>query len=41
MMNSIRPLQSEDIASAMLYAISQPEHVAVNEILLRLADQTA
>jgi NADP-dependent 3-hydroxy acid dehydrogenase YdfG len=23
------------------YAISQPEHVAVNEILLRPADQTA
>jgi NADP-dependent 3-hydroxy acid dehydrogenase YdfG len=41
MMNSIRPLQPEDIASAVLYAISQPEHVAVNEILLRPTDQTA
>jgi NADP-dependent 3-hydroxy acid dehydrogenase YdfG len=41
MMSAIRPLQSEDIANAVLYAISQPEHVAVNEILLRPTDQTA
>jgi NADP-dependent 3-hydroxy acid dehydrogenase YdfG len=39
--NSIHPLRPEDIANAVLYAISQPEHVAVNEILLRPTDQIA
>jgi NADP-dependent 3-hydroxy acid dehydrogenase YdfG len=29
------PLQSEDIAAAILYAITQPEHVSVNEMLVR------
>jgi NADP-dependent 3-hydroxy acid dehydrogenase YdfG len=28
-------LQAEDIANAILYAVSQPAHVAVNEILIR------
>ncbi len=28
-------LQSEDIANAVLYAVSQPEHVAINEVLVR------
>jgi clavulanate-9-aldehyde reducatase len=28
-------LQSQDIANAILYAVSQPEHVAVNELLVR------
>jgi NADP-dependent 3-hydroxy acid dehydrogenase YdfG len=32
---SITPLQSEDIAAAILYAVTQPEHVNVNEILIR------
>jgi NADP-dependent 3-hydroxy acid dehydrogenase YdfG len=32
---SIRTLRAEDVAAAVLYAIEQPEHVAVNEILLR------
>jgi clavulanate-9-aldehyde reductase len=31
----VTPLASEDIASAILYAIGQPENVAVNEILVR------
>jgi len=32
---SSRPLEDEDIASAVLYALSQPERVDVNEILVR------
>jgi NADP-dependent 3-hydroxy acid dehydrogenase YdfG len=31
----VTPLSSEDIAAAILYAIGQPENVAVNEILVR------
>jgi NADP-dependent 3-hydroxy acid dehydrogenase YdfG len=30
-----RALQPEDIARAVLYALSQPSHVDVNEILVR------
>ncbi|MFC5827291.1 SDR family NAD(P)-dependent oxidoreductase [Nonomuraea insulae] len=41
MMSAMRLLQSADIAKAVLYAISQPEHVAVNEILIRPTDQAA
>lgn len=37
--NSIKPLQSEDIAAAILYAVTQPEHVSVNEILIRPTEQ--
>jgi NADP-dependent 3-hydroxy acid dehydrogenase YdfG len=37
--DSIRQLQSEDIAKAVVYAVSQPEHVAINEILVRPTDQ--
>jgi NADP-dependent 3-hydroxy acid dehydrogenase YdfG len=28
-------LEAEDIARAILYAVSQPEHVAINEVLVR------
>jgi NADP-dependent 3-hydroxy acid dehydrogenase YdfG len=35
----VTPLQSEDIANAILYALCQPEHVAVNEVLVRPARQ--
>ncbi|MCX4679285.1 SDR family NAD(P)-dependent oxidoreductase [Streptomyces sp. NBC_01433] len=38
--DSMRTLQSPDIADAVLYALTQPEHVAVNEILIRPTDQT-
>jgi NADP-dependent 3-hydroxy acid dehydrogenase YdfG len=31
----VTPLSSEDIAGAILYAIGQPENVAINEILVR------
>ena len=36
---SVRQLQPEDIARAILYAVTQPPHVCVNEILLRPTDQ--
>jgi NADP-dependent 3-hydroxy acid dehydrogenase YdfG len=34
-------LSAEDIAGAILYAIGQPPHVSVNEILVRPSGQTA
>ena len=37
--SSVRQLQGEDIANAVLYAVSQPPHVNVNEILIRPTDQ--
>jgi hypothetical protein len=33
------PLQSEDVANAIVYAVTQPPHVNVNEILLRPTEQ--
>jgi NADP-dependent 3-hydroxy acid dehydrogenase YdfG len=39
MAGSIRTLRAEDVAAAVLYAVGQPERVAVNEILLRPTDQ--
>jgi NADP-dependent 3-hydroxy acid dehydrogenase YdfG len=36
----VTPMASEDIANAILYAIGQPENVAVNEILIRPRKQT-
>ncbi|MGH3586093.1 MAG: SDR family NAD(P)-dependent oxidoreductase, partial [Pseudonocardia sp.] len=36
---ALHPLAPEDVAAAALYAVSQPPHVAVNEILLRPVDQ--
>ena len=36
---SMRQLQSEDIAAAILYAVTQPPYVNVNEILIRPTDQ--
>ena len=32
-------LEAEDIASAIVYAVTQPEHVNVNEILVRPTGQ--
>jgi len=36
---SMRQLQSEDIANAVIYCVTQPSHVNVNEILIRPTDQ--
>lgn len=36
---SMEQLQSEDIAASILYAVTQPLHVNVNEILIRPTDQ--
>lgn len=35
----LTPLKAEDIARAIVYAVSQPPHVNVNEILVRPTDQ--
>jgi NADP-dependent 3-hydroxy acid dehydrogenase YdfG len=32
-------LQSEDIANAILYTLEQPQHVAINEVLVRPTEQ--
>ena len=34
------PLRAEDIAESIYYAVSQPAHVNVNEILVRPTEQT-
>ncbi|MGY8798332.1 MAG: SDR family oxidoreductase [Longimicrobiales bacterium] len=34
-----RPLQPEDIAHAVLYAVTAPDHVSVSEVLVRPVDQ--
>jgi NADP-dependent 3-hydroxy acid dehydrogenase YdfG len=39
MYTSMRALQAEDIARAVLYVVTQPPHVAVNEVLVRPTDQ--
>jgi NADP-dependent 3-hydroxy acid dehydrogenase YdfG len=39
MAESMRTLQSEDIARAILYVVGQPPHVAINEVLVRPTDQ--
>ena len=36
---TIRQLQASDVAEAILYAVTAPDHVAVNEILIRPTDQ--
>ncbi len=33
------PLEAEDVASVVLYAVEQPERVSVNEILIRSTEQ--
>jgi NADP-dependent 3-hydroxy acid dehydrogenase YdfG len=40
MAENIRTLQADDIARAILYVVSQPPHVAINEVLVRPTTQT-
>jgi NADP-dependent 3-hydroxy acid dehydrogenase YdfG len=37
--HTLTPLQSEDVANAIAYAVMQPAHVNVNEILIRPTEQ--
>jgi NADP-dependent 3-hydroxy acid dehydrogenase YdfG len=37
--DSMRQLTSEDVADAILYAVTRPDHVGINEILMRSVDQ--
>ena len=39
MIESMTPLESDDIARAITYAVTQPQHVNVNEVLIRPTDQ--
>mgnify|MGYP002760326717 FL=1 len=39
MIESMTPLESDDIARAIIYAVTQPQHVNVNEVLIRPAEQ--
>jgi NADP-dependent 3-hydroxy acid dehydrogenase YdfG len=39
MAQNMRALQAEDIARAVLYLVTQPPHVAINEVLIRPTDQ--
>ena len=36
----IDPLQADDIADAILHALTRPQHVAINEVLIRPTKQT-
>ncbi|MGH8172873.1 MAG: SDR family NAD(P)-dependent oxidoreductase, partial [Rhodanobacteraceae bacterium] len=37
--NSLRQLQADDVARAILFSVTQPPHVCINEILMRPTDQ--
>lgn len=39
-LQSITPLNSEDIAAAIVYVLTQPSHVNVNEVLIRPIEQS-
>jgi NADP-dependent 3-hydroxy acid dehydrogenase YdfG len=40
-LQSITPLESEDVAASVVYAVTQPERVNVNEILMRPTNSVA
>ncbi len=39
MLEQLEPLQAEDIANAIVYVVTQPERVSINEILIRPSQQ--
>lgn len=39
-LGQMKPLRDEDIAQTILWAVTQPEHISVNEILIRPSEQT-
>jgi NADP-dependent 3-hydroxy acid dehydrogenase YdfG len=39
LVSSLEPLQPEDIAAAIVYCVTQPERVSINEILIRPTQQ--
>jgi NADP-dependent 3-hydroxy acid dehydrogenase YdfG len=39
MYTSMQALQADDIARAVVYVVTQPQHVAINEVLIRPTDQ--
>ena len=39
MYTSMQALQADDIARAVVYVVTQPPHVAINEVLIRPTDQ--
>jgi len=40
MRQQIDPLQASDIADAITYALTRPQHVAINEVLIRPTKST-
>lgn len=38
-MSAMKPLEADDIARAIVYALAQPQHVAINEVLVRPTQQ--
>jgi clavulanate-9-aldehyde reducatase len=38
-LDGVEPLQADDIANAILFALGQPEHVSINELLVRPSRQ--
>jgi NADP-dependent 3-hydroxy acid dehydrogenase YdfG len=39
LLEQLDPLQAEDIANAIVYVVTQPKRVSINEILIRPTQQ--